>query len=202
MKTALLAAAALLYASAAHAVVEPLGLMLCRNLAQDDAARLKCYDAIADALLSKDAERPAPETAWKIEESLSPIDDSPQVEALLPAVGGDGRLMLRCKERRIEAAASFGLLSILGVGSDIDVTYRINRAPARTAKWIPSTRGNAAFARNAWQFMAALPDDAALFIRAVGFGGRSHDATFQLGDVSSVRDKIAGACLKAMKQKR
>jgi hypothetical protein len=135
--------------------------------------------------------------AWSIEESKSPIDDSPQVTATLFAEGSNPPAMtgltLRCKERNTEVI--FGKhFAFLGSADAIKVLIRINDGKPIETSWHPSTNGQGAFAPAAVQFIRALPDNGKLFIRATGFGGTSVDGDFNLGNVSEVREKIAAAC--------
>jgi hypothetical protein len=88
------------------------GLKFCKTLT-DDAQRLKCFDSLFTKKEEPPAEKPQTETAtsWKVEESKSPVDDSPQVTALLHADGStEGvsltpptMLVLRCQEKKTDA---------------------------------------------------------------------------------------------------
>src|SRR5262249_47526606 len=128
---------------------------------------------------------------WNIEESKSPIDDSPQITASLTAVDG-AVLLLRCKEKGTDVLVAKPM-TYLGSES-IKVITRINDGKPIEAAWIPSKNGQAVFAPAAIQFIRALPENGKLFIRAVGFNGANLDGLFNLGNVSLVRDKIAVAC--------
>ncbi len=197
-------AAALLAGITSHSRAQSLleiaaGIKFCKTLT-DDSQRLKCFDS----LFTKKEEPPAgkPQTAmsWSIEESKSPVDDSPQVTAMLHADGStEGvsltpptSLVLRCKEKETEAyfAKPF---SFLGT-NPIKVLVRINDGKPIETQWHPASNGQGVFAPAAVQFIRALPDNGRLFIRATGFGGTQEDATFSLGNVSEIRDKIAATC--------
>jgi len=143
------------------------------------------------------AEKPPEEAAWSIEESKSPIDDSPQVTGILfvegsgpPAMTG---LTLRCKEKKTEVifAKQF---AFFGTTAPLKVLMRINDGKPIESQWQPSSNGQGAFAPAAVQFIRALPDDGRLFIRATGSGGTTVDGAFTLGKVSELRNKIATAC--------
>jgi len=166
------------------------GIKFCRTLS-DDAQRLKCYDGIfAEKSAKTDANKPLAAADWNIDQTKSPIDDSPEVSATLMA--DDAVLVLRCKEHKTEAffAKQFSFL-----GSDaIKVLVRIGTGAAIQTTWHPSSNGQAAFAPAPVQFIRALPDNAKLFIRTTGFEGKTADGDFSLGAVSLVREKIAAAC--------
>jgi Type VI secretion system VasI, EvfG, VC_A0118 len=174
------------------------GIKFCKTLT-DDAQRLKCFDGL---FTEKQARQPAPAQSqpamsWEIEESKSPVDDSPQVSGILHADDSGAMpvtlLMLRCKERKTDVmfAKQF---QFLGSTDTLKVLVRINDGKPIETLWHPSTNGQAAFAPAAVQFIRALPDDGKLFIRATAFDGTTVDGAFTLGKVSEVRDKIATAC--------
>jgi hypothetical protein len=177
------------------------GLKFCKTLT-DDAQRLKCFDSLFAKKEEPPAEKPQTETAmgWKVEESKSPVDDSPQVTALLHADGStEGvsltppiMLVLRCQEKKTEAyfAKPFAFLGT----NPIKTLVRINDGKAIETQWHPASNGQGVFAPAAVQFIRALPDNGKLFIRATGFNGETIDGVFSLGKVSEIRDKIAADC--------
>src|SRR5215468_10058818 len=75
----------------------------CKTLT-DDVQRLNCFDGLF-------AEKQQPPVTWSIEESKSPVDDSPQVAGMLYADSSTDPsylmlptvLVLRCKEKKTEA---------------------------------------------------------------------------------------------------
>jgi len=176
---------------AATAQAELLMLGMCRKIS-DDPARLKCYDAIGT---SRDAAATTPPPAarqeWTIRESKSPIDDSPQVSAGLMSEDGKSSLIVRCQERRTEAIIFPNGLFAYQKGT---VLMRLNDLPPATATWHASTDNTALFAPNGVAFVKMLPDDGTLFIRATGHSRSADDATFKLGQVGAVKDKIKAAC--------
>src|SRR5262249_23085235 len=91
----------------AESVLEMLaGLKFCRTL-KADAERLKCFDGlISDKPNSRTQSTDNAEAVgtWSITESKSPLDDSPEVSAILQDTNGSGVLMLRCKEKSTDAA--------------------------------------------------------------------------------------------------
>jgi hypothetical protein len=170
------------------------GIKFCKTLT-DDAQRLKCFDGLFTEKQQPRAQS-QPAMTWQIEESKSPIDDSPQVTGMLQADGSTNSsptmLMLRCKEKKTEAV--FGKAGTY-LGTDaLKVLVRINEGKPIETQWHPSSNGQGVFAPAAVQFIRALPDDGKLFIRATGFNGTNVDGAFTLGKVSEIRDKIAADC--------
>lgn len=174
----------------ATAQVDALMLGLCRKVADGDA-RLKCYDAIGTTSEpSKSAKMEIRALEWNVVESKSPIDDSPQISAGMMSIDGLSSIILRCAERKTEVIFMPRSLFVYERGS---VLIRLNDLPAASASWSASTSHNALFAPNGVAFVKMLPDDGTMFIRATGRSD-SADATFKLGAVSAVRDRISSAC--------
>ena len=140
---------ALVPTASAQALLETLaGIKFCRTL-KDDSQRLKCFDGLFAETPNNQTPpaSPAVEGAWNVEESKSPLDDSPQVVALLAASGSDARLMLRCKEKKTEVL--FGR-PFTYLGSDsVKVLVRIDDGKPIETMWHPSTNGQGAFAPSA-----------------------------------------------------
>jgi hypothetical protein len=179
--------------SAALAQAEIIMMALCKKIT-DDASRLKCYDAIPGPQAA--APEPKAEVApvkqeWRTQESKSPIDDSPQFVAILPSEDGLGHLILRCAEHKTEAYVEPNGLFAWKQGS---VLIRVNDLPPVSATWLASSDNHALFAPNGISFVKMLPNEGTLFIRANGHSKRADDATFKLGQVSSVRDRISSTC--------
>lgn len=167
------------------------GVRFCGTV-KDDVQRLKCYDGLSQYISKPSVATRTPEasTGWTIKESKSPVDNSPQVEATL--IADKRQLVLRCREQKTEAIFG-GEFTFLG-SNPIKVLVRINDGQPITTMWQPSTSGQGAFAPAADQFIRVLPDNGKLFIQAFGFKGNTVEGTFELGDISAVRDKIASAC--------
>lgn len=165
-----------------------LGIKLCQTV-KDDTLRLKCFDELAEK-----ADAPAAPVAdiarnWEVEQSRSPLDDSPQISASMLSTDGDGLIVLRCKENKTEVV--FGKkLSLLGPDT-IKVAIRINDGKFLETDW---KMRQGVFAPNAIQFIQSLPDNGKLFLRALAFEGNSVEGEFKLGNVTEIRDKISAAC--------
>jgi hypothetical protein len=170
----------------------PEGVKSCKVI-PNDQRRLKCFD---DLFATKPTPQPttadqsAKQENWQIEESKSPTDGSSQVVAA--NLVGDTVLILRCNDQTTEAAFSTKY-NWLGSRS-VDVTLRINDETPFKAVWKASIDGRAAFAPNAVEFIRMLPDNARLFIKTSRPDGKTKEANYDLGHVSDIRNKIAGAC--------
>ncbi|MGX9424035.1 MULTISPECIES: type VI secretion system-associated protein TagO [Bradyrhizobium] len=172
---------------------EPLAFAMCKKIGAD-TARLKCFDEIG-AELDKKGSQPNTEPAkWAVEEDRSPIDDSPQVSAAIRGEPAGALLVLRCKERKTEAAFLPSDTFITDSGDGVPVLMRLNDEQPLSTMWHKSTSGQAVFVPAPVAFIRLLTDGGKLFIRATGFRGRQSDGLFQLADVSSVRTKIEEAC--------
>ena len=169
-------------------------IKFCKTLT-DDAQRLKCFDGLF-------AEKQQPPATWSIEESKSPVDDSPQVIGMLYADSSTDPsslmsptvLVLRCKEKKTEAylGKPFTLFGANTV--TVKVLVRINDGKPIQTQWRPSSNGLGVFALAAVEFIRALPDNGKIFIRVTTFDGSTVDGAFTLGKVSEIRDKIAADC--------
>jgi hypothetical protein len=194
MKT--LACIAVLAATPAYgenALQALVGAKLCQTI-KEDTLRLKCFDGLfaakPDASNESAATKEPP--TWEINETKSPLDDSPEISATLKADDNIG-LILRCKEKKTEAIFG-GLFTFLGSNESIKMFVRIGDGKLMETSWHPSSNGRGAFAPNATQFIQALPQNGKLFLRARSYSGENIDGEFTLGEVAAVRDKIAVAC--------
>jgi hypothetical protein len=183
--------------SPAMAQYEPLKFAICKKVASDPD-RLKCFDEIGKDAAAASTEAPAqaglkPPGQWAFTESKSPIDDSPQVNALLVGDGPDAAgLFVRCHEKQTEVIFTPG--GRFYVTEPAKVLVRLNDLPAITTTWSPSTTNKSLFARNAIDFIKTLPDNGKLFMRGFGFQGRDGDASFSLGNISEVKERVSSAC--------
>ena len=161
---------------------------LCRKI-PEDAARLKCFDAIVPAPQKTDQPKAVQE--WSIEDSQSRVSGSPEVFASLTSEDGQSELIIRCKERKTELAVLPSGLFAVDRGT---VLLQTNDGPTVTAVWNASSNGKGLFAPNANALIRTLPDGGKLFVRASSSGRQADDATFQLGAVTVVKTRVAAAC--------
>lgn len=132
------------------------------------------------------------ENAWVLHESKSPVDDSPQIAAVLESDEKNGAIILRCTDQKTDA----GVVSkgFIGLGDRWPVIYRIDSRPAVETSWFASTNGKSVFIPSPIKFIRALPTGGKLFVRIAGFDGVKTDLTFHLGDIDGVRQKVAATC--------
>lgn len=173
---------------AALAQTELLMFGLCRKV-PDNAARLKCFDAIVPA--PQQADQPKAVQEWNIEDSKSSVDGSPEVFATLTSEDGRSELIIRCKQRKTELAVLPSGLFALERGT---VLFQINDGPGVTATWSASSNSKGLFASNAVALIKTLPDGGKLFVRATGYSRQADDATFLLGAVTVVKNRVSAAC--------
>jgi Type VI secretion system VasI, EvfG, VC_A0118 len=189
--TLIIACAGLLLAAGAHAQE---ALKLCRQI-KDDGERLKCYDGI-DVSASNPAGRPAESkqagAPWLITDEKSPLDDSPLVSAALASSDGRSHLLMRCKDRKTEAAVS--IRGFIKCGPDVRVVYRVDQSEATEIPWIAHSTCYLALAPSPIPFIRSLTDEGKIYVRMFDHHGAPHEALFNLGKVSEVRSRLAQAC--------
>ena len=168
----------------------PAEVKSCKAIA-DDKERLKCFDGLFGETLRPQNPQEEKQANWSIDETKSPTDGSPRVVAA--NLVGDTVLILRCKDQITEAAFSTKY-NYLG-SRTVDVQLRINDQNPIKQVWKASMDGRAAFAPDAVAFIQSLPDHGKLSIRTTRSNdGKIKEASFNLGAVSEVRNKIAKAC--------
>ena len=167
-------------------------LKRCRQL-KDDAARLKCYDALDTAStaptgpgLSKG------DGVWEVRDEKSPLDDSPAVTATLRSSDDKASLLMRCKDRKTEVAVT--RWGFIRCGVDVRVIYRVNQDQAVDGPWNSHSSCVLAISQSPVPFSRALTDDGKVYFRMYDHHGAPHDALFNLGKVSEVRSRLAEAC--------
>ena len=187
-----IACAGLLVATAAHAQD---ALKLCRQL-KDDGERLKCYDGIDIASPnpagSQAQRQQGGGPAWLVTDERSPLDDSPLVSAALVSTDERSHLLLRCKDRKTEAAVS--MTGFIKCGADVRVAYRIDQAQAVEAPWRSHPSCYLALVPTPIPFIRALTDGGKVFVRMYDNHNAPNDASFSLGNVSKIRSRLAEAC--------
>jgi hypothetical protein len=135
---------------------------------------------------------------WEITDGKSKVDDSPEVRATLlsqegTSISNAALLMIRCMERSTDlVVVPNGYLG--STNGNVRTLFRINDAPAIIEQWRGSTDGKAAYSPNAVSRIKSLPENGTLFVRLTAYNGHQHDATFSLGNVSEVRDRVSAAC--------
>ena len=167
----------------------------CRQI-KDDGKRLKCYDRLdrssSNAQERSAQRRPGGDTGWIVTDEKSPLDDSPLVSAALASTDDRSHLLLRCKDRRTEVAVS--MTGFIKCGPDVRVTYRMNQEQAVETVWRPHPSCYLALAPAPIPFIRALADGGKVFVRMYDNHDAPYDASFNLGNVSKLRSRLAEAC--------
>jgi hypothetical protein len=167
----------------------------CRQI-KDEGKRLKCYDRL-DRSSSGAQERSAQrqgggDTGWIVNDEKSPLDDSPLVSAALASSDDRSHLLLRCKDRKTEVAVS--MTGFIKCGPDVRVTYRLNQEQAVETVWRPHPSCYLAVSPAPIPFIRALADGGKVFVRMYDNHDAPYDASFNLGNFSKLRSRLAEAC--------
>ena len=167
----------------------------CRAI-KDDGKRLKCYDRL-DRSSSSARETPRPgrpggDTAWIVTDEKSPLDDSPLVSAALASTDDRSHLLLRCKDRKTEVAVS--MTGFIKCDADVRVIYRIDQEQAVETPWRSHPSCYLALAATPIPFIRELRDGGKVFVRMYDNHNAPNDASFNLGNVSKIRSRLAEAC--------
>ena len=167
----------------------------CRQI-KDDGKRLKCYDRL-DRSSSNPQERSAPrqgggDTGWIVTDEKSPLDDSPLVSAALASTDDRSHLLLRCKDRKTEVAVC--MTGFIKCGPDVRVVYRVNQDQAVETVWRPHPSCYLALSPAPIPFIRALADGGKVFVRMYDNHDTPSDASFNLGNFSKLRARLAEAC--------
>src|SRR5215467_11449741 len=167
----------------------------CRQI-KDDGKRLKCYDRLdrpsANARERPGQSRPGGDTAWVVTDEKSPLDDSPLVSAALASTDNRSHLLMRCKDRRTEVAVS--MTGFIKCGPDVRVVYRVNQDQAVETVWRPHPSCYLALSPAPIPFIRALADGGKVFVRMYDNHDAPYDASFNLGNFSKLRSRLAEAC--------
>ncbi len=171
----------------------------------DSLQRLTCFDRAfpkGEAPASETAAPAAPETgtgSWQVTREKSAIDDSPKITAYLaPNEAQSGglftkALIVRCVENTTSVIVATDDFQI---GADTGgITYRIDDAPAVSARWGMSDNNSAMGLWNggtAIPFLKALRTAKKLAVRTEM--QKRVDMTFDVTGISGVVDEIAVAC--------
>lgn len=133
-----------------------------------------------------------PIVGWTVREEKDPLTDVPMLMAMLVSIKDDAALAMMCKNGHTALLFSKRFTHFSRGG--IDVATRINSEPPVRELWNSIANGEAIGPLAAENFISSLPDNGTLFVRAqTRFEGPA-DATFQLGQVSAPRSRIAAAC--------
>jgi len=191
MRTTLIIACAILVLTGGAKAQDALNP--CRQI-KDDGMRLKCYDRLDRSSSNARASqsRRGGDTGWIITDEKSPLDDSPLVSAALASTDERSHLLLRCKDRKTEAAVS--MTGFIKCGPDVRVAYRIDQEQAMETPWRSHPSCYLALVPAPIPFIRALTDGGKVFVRMYDNHNAPNDASFNVGNVSKIRSRLAQAC--------
>jgi type VI secretion system protein VasI len=167
-----------------------------------DAARLICYDALAQSL---GVEKPKTTTSrgsgkWSVRTDQSPIDDSLNVSVSVHSEETvrsgynivSPSLFVRCAEKRTNVFLNWGLY--LGLDSTRMLT-RFDETPATTNTWSISTDNKAVFVRGSdIAFAKKMMNHDKLLIQISPYGESPVMATFNISGLSEAIKPLREAC--------
>jgi hypothetical protein len=163
--------------------------------AMEGQARLECLQDPSHR--NPPPGRRAPDVAWVISETTSPVDYSPIVTATTSSVGGsDGgamQLAIHCRKGRTEATVAGAALS--RSANEYVISFRLNAdTPIQLPATSPSFGSGVAFGGDVVKLLSALPEDGHIVVRLFNRTGAVQDGQFLLSGFENVRKKMAVAC--------
>jgi hypothetical protein len=165
------------------------------------AAPDKPAPAVAPDRPARAVETPARprDTNWVVSETTSPVDYTPQVTAAIrlpfTVKHAPDILAIRCRAGRTELVVRTGGTWRASRAGEVQVEYQVDDEPAVKLPWIASAdRKTAIYKDDPVNLLQSLPESARLRISVLDAPDPSHDATFRLTGLDSVRERIATIC--------
>jgi hypothetical protein len=139
------------------------------------------------------------DTDWVLSETTSPVDYAPLVTAAIrlpfTVKHAPNILAIRCRAGRTELVVRTGGTWRASRAGEIQVEYQIDDQPVVRLPWTASAdRKTAIYKDDPVGLLQSLPENARLKISVLDAPDPSHEATFQLTGLDSVREKIASTC--------
>lgn len=167
----------------------------------DRAARAECFELLSKELPNGDPVGSLPPAAsnWVVSETTSPVDYSPIVTAATQSRPGakdaPTTLAIRCRGQRTDLMVSTEGSWRASPTNELQVDASINEQPAIRTRWTASADGKTAVLRDdAVRFLRLLPDSGRITIAVLSPPGAANEATFRLGGLETVRQKIGAVC--------
>jgi len=144
-------------------------------------------------------DKPAPATDWIVSETMSPVDYSPLLTAVVRATssaeGAPTTLAVRCRAQHTELSIRSERAWSLPRGADLMVDYQVNDRPVVRQPWMLSADGmTASYASDPIELLQSIPEGAILTIAVVAKATARRETTFRLNGLSDIRQKVAAAC--------
>ena len=161
----------------------------------EHAERLECLDRLSRDIAAPDRAARGGDN-WIVSETTSPVDYTPIVAANTSSRGLDGspmQLSIFCRNGRTEIVITGSALA--RKGEDYAVTYSINgNQPVRVAAGSPSFGTGVALQGDVVRLLQSFPDEGEIAIHLSTRTAAAVDRSFSLGELKTVREKIAAAC--------
>ena len=142
--------------------------------------------------------------AWEVKRETDPILDTTNITAWLRERGakksflGYGKsLVVRCRERKLDAYIKWGEIGALGFSlqnEPAEVVVRFDSKEPETEKWPISTNYNATFTPQPAEFIGLLSQHKMLAARTYAKSGGSLTGVFDLSASKPVMREIKEAC--------
>ena len=144
-------------------------------------------------------DKPAPATDWIVSETMSPVDYSPLLTAVVRATssaeGAPTTLAVRCRAQHTELSIRSERAWSLPRGADLMVDYQVNDRAVVRQPWLLSADGmTASYASDPIELLQSIPEGAILTIAVVAKATARRETTFRLNGLSDIRQKVAAAC--------
>lgn len=163
-----------------------------------DKERLACFDQKYGT-----TSIPASHNNWVSNTTSNDLDDTKTFSAINIATQGSGKygksidLMLRCQSNTTEAYIVWN--DYLGNDGDIYdhykyVTYRIDKNPAKKARWTISTDNEATFVSKPIEFIRQLSNSSKLVVQTIPYNESPTNAVFDLSGIDKVAAQVAETC--------
>ncbi len=174
----------------------------CRAQAEADE-RLACFDELARAVAEgrRLPTLPASGTGrWNVTQEISPIDDSRNVYVQLEgedeghAAGSRPRLIVRCKDGKIDVLVGFDSRLSVKRGITIETLSRFDRHPAQKNYWGISTDSTAIFAPHGAFWALRIERAQKLFVRLNPSEESPISATFNLTGSAEAMRPLRDSC--------
>jgi hypothetical protein len=139
------------------------------------------------------------DTHWLVSETVSPVDYSPLVTAVIrstsTAKNAPSILVIRCRGSRTDLLVRTEGAWRASRAKQVQVDYQVDDQPSLRLAWARSADGKTAtYKGDAVELLRSLSEGAALKISVFDRPGPGNEATFQLAGLDAVRKKIAFAC--------
>ncbi|MBI6548620.1 type VI secretion system-associated protein TagO [Xenorhabdus lircayensis] len=129
---------------------------------------------------------------WFITKEVNKLTDKVDYFAVLSPEGGEGALVLRCKDNITEAYLATD--EYLGSEDYTKVTFRIDKKNVVTEYWVMGGGGDSAFAPSSVKFIKKIYDKQNVIFGYKPYGKTQIVAEFKIDHINEVAKEISKAC--------